>query len=100
MNNKSKILLTDMCIKNTEKYWDSTPNTLPLQEAVDKVAKDLIEHFKTDKYDLRANYYATELAELFIGIEPIQLLASAISEYADVALDEKNNLVFTVKKVK
>ena len=94
------ITLTDMCIKNTEKYWESIPDTMTLNAAVDKVAKVLIDHFKTDKHTLSAEYYATELADLFIGIEPIQLLASAVSEYADLSLDENNNLVFTVKKVK
>ena len=94
------ISLTDKCIKRTEKFWKDEKETLPLQEAVDTVANELIEHFKTDKYALRASYYATELAELFIGIEPIQLLANAISEYAELTLDEKNTLVFVHKKLK
>lgn len=100
MKNKSYILLTDICIKRTEEYWNKNLETPHLQEAVDEVSKALIEHFKTDKHPLCAEYYATELAEIFIGIEPIQLLASAISDYADLALDEKNELVFVAKKVK
>lgn len=100
MKNKSYILLTDICIKRTEEYWNKTPETPHLQEAVDEVSKVLIEHFKTDKHTLRADYYATELAEIFIGIEPVQLLASSISKYADLAFDEENNLVFVAKKVK
>lgn len=73
---------------------------MDLQAAIDHVAEDLIYHFKTDKHDIKASYYATHVADLFIGIEPLQLLADAIKNHADLVLNKKHELVFVAKRPK
>lgn len=92
--------LTQYSAERVAEYWKDQPETMDLQEAVDHVAEDLIYHFKTDKHNVKATYYSARVADLFIGIEPMQLLANAIKDYADLEINKELQLVFVAKRPK